>query len=479
MTDHIIQMRRKNSNEWEKLYPVTTSESVKHDDGSLNDYLKNIEYVTPEFFGAKGDGVNDDSQYIQEAINTNEVVFLGSKTYVINETLMLNDKTKIIGSGMFNTVIQTNGEITALDLSNENAKQGVLLSDFAIYGVENSGNPLSIGIDLKYFVNGSALRNIRIERMYDGIRIEKSWYSSFDNLFIRACERYGLHGITDSSTAQLNAISFRSLFIQQCKTAVYLEGNWVSTTLLFDSCTFEKSRKTGVITELVSPITFLNCYFESNYTDGATSDTLQWNTPIDLKMTVRNPRTVLNMDGCYFSRRNNFKTSDQKTSIYIGANATFNIKNTMFQCNESNYMNANVFLDDTATIFYENNKQDGYAKDFYVGKEQKEYVYFSTGFNLRYSSNVDDIFIAQNSGDYYISYKPSSTKTIESHNIRFTNGLTDELLRDVNFGQHVTQGEIIEKRINIFDEVDIVKMFLTIPTTSDALGEITIYRKYV
>src|SRR5699024_5411564 len=106
------------------------------------------------------------------------------------------------------------------------------------------------------------------------------------NIFIRSCERYGLHGITNLSTAQLNAISFRSLFIQSCKTSVYLEGNWVSTTVLFDSCTFEKSRKTSVITEFVSPITFLNCYFENNYSDAATIDTLRWNTPIDLQMTI-------------------------------------------------------------------------------------------------------------------------------------------------------------------------------------------------
>lgn len=42
-------------------------------------------YVLPEHFGAKGDGVSDDTRCFEEAINTGLDVFLSNKTYKIRD----------------------------------------------------------------------------------------------------------------------------------------------------------------------------------------------------------------------------------------------------------------------------------------------------------------------------------------------------------------------------------------------------------
>lgn len=44
-------------------------------------------YVTPQMFGGKGDGVTDDTSAIQNAINTGKIVFLPGGTYKVTDTI--------------------------------------------------------------------------------------------------------------------------------------------------------------------------------------------------------------------------------------------------------------------------------------------------------------------------------------------------------------------------------------------------------
>lgn len=71
------------------------------DTASLTDYqeelasglyatLINEKYVTPEMYGAYGDGVHDDSTAIQTAINSNKVIELSPKTYICFSLLSEN-----------------------------------------------------------------------------------------------------------------------------------------------------------------------------------------------------------------------------------------------------------------------------------------------------------------------------------------------------------------------------------------------------
>lgn len=64
--------------------------------------LKNS-YTTPEMFGAKGNGIDDDSQAIQDAINNcpygGTVNFDGEKTYLISEPMQIPFKTNVNGNG--------------------------------------------------------------------------------------------------------------------------------------------------------------------------------------------------------------------------------------------------------------------------------------------------------------------------------------------------------------------------------------------
>lgn len=70
-------------------------------DGKLNELLNLfIPYVTPEMFGAVGDGITDDSNSFNEAIkNGNVVLWIPNKTYKINNQIEIKDNTRIICDG--------------------------------------------------------------------------------------------------------------------------------------------------------------------------------------------------------------------------------------------------------------------------------------------------------------------------------------------------------------------------------------------
>lgn len=82
---------------------VDDSESTADDTAKDNNSSDPVRaYVTPEQYGAKGDGVTDDSAAIQKAVDSGkDVVFDSSKTYFIaaNKYIAINNKTDFRMSG--------------------------------------------------------------------------------------------------------------------------------------------------------------------------------------------------------------------------------------------------------------------------------------------------------------------------------------------------------------------------------------------
>lgn len=68
-------------------------------------FEKFIPYVTPEMYGAKGDGIADDTQALQEACNTGRNVYL-SKQYLVSSPIV--SKSSLFGSGSVFYAYNTN-----------------------------------------------------------------------------------------------------------------------------------------------------------------------------------------------------------------------------------------------------------------------------------------------------------------------------------------------------------------------------------
>ena len=80
-----------NHEDWE-LYP---SEVIPDDDIEhiiQNDPINVDVYATPQMYGAKADGITDDTEAIQQAIDSGKAVYLSAGTYFISEPLVIDGK---------------------------------------------------------------------------------------------------------------------------------------------------------------------------------------------------------------------------------------------------------------------------------------------------------------------------------------------------------------------------------------------------
>lgn len=122
-------------------------------DGSLITMLGEFDwFCCPEWFGAKGDGVNDDYEAIMNAIeyayNNNKVVVFSPKTYVISQTILITKgNIKLMGSQFSNRGV-TSPTLKINHISNP--------------AIELLGSPASVEF-------GGTLENVTL----DGISIDR------------------------------------------------------------------------------------------------------------------------------------------------------------------------------------------------------------------------------------------------------------------------------------------------------------------
>ena len=74
----------------------------------------NLPWVTPQDYGAVGDGVTDDSVAVAQALANNNEIYFPEGTYALSKQLVLNDNQKVFGAG--------SGKTTLLFTSNDMAE---------------------------------------------------------------------------------------------------------------------------------------------------------------------------------------------------------------------------------------------------------------------------------------------------------------------------------------------------------------------
>lgn len=409
-------------------------------------------------------------------INNKKVVLHADEDMYITKPIKPGVGTKLLGFGKFNSIIRIVGGITAIDLTGTEAKTGLEISSLCIYG---DSTPGQIGIDAYYLTNGSSIKDIRIEWVDTAIKLSKSWYAAISDIYIRGCLNYGLHLSSTSATEQVNGIEFKSIFVQRAKHAAYLEGANVSAGINFQSCTFELSKKTAVVSKGYSPLNFTNCYFENNYQDALTTKVLTWNEPIDVKVEATGVRNLVKFDSCYLSRRNNFVPSAEKTSIYLGTNMKATLENCQFVCNTSSYIDANIYSISDFPPNIRHCSEDGFAKTFSNAK-QKEEIMANGIYNLKFSSTLDLKGIISKTGDYYLRFIPFETKTItETITVTVRDAVTkNQLAQPVTLPKSYTAGTSFELFVGSLQSTKAFETIGNIGTTTDTNGAFYLVRKY-
>lgn len=99
----------------------------------LSPILRNSLYVTPEMYGAVGDGVADDTTAVQTAVNKAGIIYLG-KTYKVTSSISITEaNTQIIGPGTLIGDIQTaNAHVISCNMTTAGTKDHIRISGINI-----------------------------------------------------------------------------------------------------------------------------------------------------------------------------------------------------------------------------------------------------------------------------------------------------------------------------------------------------------
>lgn len=279
----------------------------------IENYRKEVEllsaWVTPQMFGAKGDGTTDDTDAFIEAF-THKTVLIPNGTYVIKKGLSFGGT--IIGADETNTVILfkslSAGEYALTITSNFTS-----LNNLSIIGEYNANNASSKdfnGVKCERVWNLN-FTNLQVRKFTTALYLNYSWNNFFKCSTFSSCET-GILGGSETNNVVLEGCFVKyntNGFIKKDGTNVYLTGSDFSYN------------KIGYKQEGIGITSVESCYFEDNETSIAQSYGLK---PTDLILIhgcsfysgKRENETVIKITngdyritGCYFKNIGNYTPS--------------------------------------------------------------------------------------------------------------------------------------------------------------------------
>lgn len=162
-------------------------------------YNENAPTYNVKDYGAKGDGVTDDTDAIKAVLNklvggVGGIVYFPFGTYIVSETIMVGGNVTICGDGVFNTILKLadNSNCDVISNDENTLMYYVSIHDIGIDG--NARNNSSGSGILLHNVSESQIYNVRIANFKeDGIHLTANNYSlspMIFNCYIRGDDGY-------------------------------------------------------------------------------------------------------------------------------------------------------------------------------------------------------------------------------------------------------------------------------------------------
>lgn len=232
-------------------------------------------HVTPQMFGAVGDGVADDTEAIQAAIDTGAELAIPVGTYLISNTLHVKKVNQVIRGSSIDVVIQASsnlGDKAMLVL--DGSASPAYRSNQQLSNLHLNGNGECVGLMFKtnadFFVS-----NVKVSNCKWGINSNDSLLYHVFGAMVIDCTN-GIYFKNSERLSAANNVCFEMCkIIQIAKYAIYSESGNSTHNAVFKSCEIEATNTDG---DDISPITlqsqstsgaspimvFQNCWFEQN-----------------------------------------------------------------------------------------------------------------------------------------------------------------------------------------------------------------------
>jgi len=217
--------------------------------------------ISVKTFGAKGDGVTDDTTSIQNAVNYAQLnkksIYFPSGIYDINNPITLSrDRISITGENFYNTVIQAGSAMESVFLfADVSQNTGFTFSNFCIDGGDFANNGISSAK-----IDHLLLFRVRVIRtLLAGIKIGFGWSNDIVECMI---QNNGGNGVEIFASAN-NAVNFTNtkIFANNGIGVLVFSGYNIS----FSGCTIEANKICGVYSQFgVSGLSIKQTYFENN-----------------------------------------------------------------------------------------------------------------------------------------------------------------------------------------------------------------------
>lgn len=177
------------------------------------------EFVTPQMFGAVGDGVADDTEAIKNALAVDKPLYFPKGTYLITEALIIPAQKIITGTPKSLIVRYDNYTQTILDESVNSIfvinGTHIKITDICLSGsVENGVNGITFGSGASLF-KFDKIRIGKCKRAFNVLTKGSCWMGEFTNIQCTSCEEAYYFYDTKSKTT----LTFRNCWAENCGTA--------------------------------------------------------------------------------------------------------------------------------------------------------------------------------------------------------------------------------------------------------------------
>jgi hypothetical protein len=322
-----------------------------------NNFLLYIEkdYTTPQMFGAKADGITDDSNAIFAAINASKTIVFPQGIYKCTAAIDISDKN-IYAEEAILDFADFIGECCITSTTNGTNIHGL--------NIKNA-SPSEYAVNLQYFANGCSCENLRITNSTKGIRISGSWYTSFNNIEINIVSESGTCMTIDNSRYgnPVNAITFTNISLNGGAIGLSVQGSTVNS-LVFSGIAIENQSEFGVKTEnSYGNITFDGIYFEGRK-----------------NATLFNSKLYIDIGSILVRGKYNAFANDDNQIIL--RSRPYNPANIILNAQQKTYCN------DLGKRYYPRFLSDANVRDHYIEKQEGQ-----DNFTLYLKNSISPLYI--------------------------------------------------------------------------------------